>query len=369
MEKTLMTVINKRYLTILLSLIMMALTHNAKALIVPEDCKTSEETAFFALTAFEVESYIPSVDEDGVPYLKGAALANAEVNHYRNQYKDAPLVRMPIDRYASLTSKSPNALKNFESRLLIVDPECNELKLFFGNLIGTSELSLKNYLQMFDAAERLNHLPLSEFTQQRVRLRPKLVGQVIEILKSDLAFDIALTKQTLGSDFLKNMGVENQNDFSKGGELALLSYVKKGGRIKNTESNITAFIILPASKKGLDDTDKTVMLLSSGVVHIVSSLNTPLAKYALGQLGVPTTILRVGRLFDDSGPVCLLDEVGNWYRIINGGRTRSCNFNQVLMQSLKSDGWRSTFDKQLTPVSYQQISDIMKQNDMLKFIY
>ena len=60
MEKTLMTIINKRYLMIMLSLIMMVLTHNAKALIVPEDCETSDATAFFALTAFEVESYIPS---------------------------------------------------------------------------------------------------------------------------------------------------------------------------------------------------------------------------------------------------------------------------------------------------------------------
>ena len=369
MEKIPMIIINKRYLMVLLSLIMMTLTHNAQALIVPDDCTTSDATAFFDLTAFEVEEYIPSVDEDGVPYLKGTALANAEINHYRDQYKDAPLVRMPIDRYAALTSKNPAALKNFESRLLIIDPECNELKLFFGNLIGTSELSLKNYLQMFDAAKRLNHQPLGEFTQQRVRLRPKLIEQVIDILKSDLAFDIALTKQTLGDDFLKNMGVESDSDFSKGGELALLSYAKKGGRIKNTEADVKAFIILPESKRGLNNSDRTVLLLSSGVVHVVSSLNTALAKYALGQLGVPTTILRVSRLFDDTGPVCLLDEVGNWYRIINGARTRSCNFNQVLMQSLKSDGWRSTFEEQLTPISYQQIRDIMSQNDALKFIY
>ena len=175
---------------ILLASIMMTLAHDAAALIVSEDCRTSDDTDFFQLTAYEVAAYIPSMDEEGNTYLKGAALANAEINHYRKEYKDAPLVRMPIDRYAALTSKNPDALKNFESRLLIVDPECNELKLFFGSLIGTSELSLKNYLQMFDAAERLSHLPLSEFTQQRVRLSPKSINELIEILKSDLAFDI-----------------------------------------------------------------------------------------------------------------------------------------------------------------------------------
>ena len=85
---------------------------------------------------------MPSVDENGVPYLKGAELANAETNHYRDQYKSAPIVRLSMDRYASLTANSPEAFKNFESRIIVIDPECNELKLFFGNLIGKS---LVNY--------------------------------------------------------------------------------------------------------------------------------------------------------------------------------------------------------------------------------
>ena len=118
-------------LILLLLAIMLTLTHRADALIVSKDCATSNDTDFFNLTAFEVAPYIPSVDEEGNPYLKGAALKNAEVNHYRLQYEEAPLVRMPIDRYASLTSQNPDALKNFESRLVIVDPECNELQLFF----------------------------------------------------------------------------------------------------------------------------------------------------------------------------------------------------------------------------------------------
>jgi len=364
-----MILTSKRHLMILLISVMLTVAHNAAALVVSEDCQTSDDTDFFKLTTFEAEAYVPSVDQEGNPYLKGAALANAEVNHYRNEYKDAPLVRMPIDRYAALTGKNPDALKNFESRLLIIDPECNELKLFFGNLIGTSELSLENYLQMFDAAERLGHKPLGEFTQQRVRLRPKLISQAIQILKSDLAFDVTITTKALGDDFLRTMGIQNQSDFAKGGELALLSFAKKGGRIENVGGKTKAFIILPVSNKGLDDTNKTVILLTSGEVHLVASLNTPLTKYALGQLGVPTTILKLSRLFNDNGPVCLLDEVGYWYRMVNGERKRNCNFNQVLTESLKSDGWRMTFDEQSTPISYQQIKEIFSHNNMLEFIY
>ena len=126
---------------------------------------------------------------------------------------------------------------------------------------------------------------------------------------------------------------------------------------------------MPESRKGLEDSGKTLMLLSNGEVHILASLNASLAKYALGQLGVPTTILRVDRLFTDSGPVCLLDEVGHWYRMIKGGRKRNCNFTQILMDALRGDGWQMTFDEQSTPVSYQQIRRIITQNKSLEFVY
>ena len=364
-----MTTIIQHHKILILFAIVVILSQTANALVVSKDCVTSDDTDFFRLTAFETAPYIPSVDENGNPYLQGAALANAEVNHYRTQYKDAPLVRMPIDRYASLTSKTPDALKNFESRLLIIDPECNELKLFFGNLIGTSELNLQNYLQMYDAAKRLDHKVLEEFTEQRVRLKPKFIHEVLEILNTDLTFDVVLTKQTLGGELLSNMGVGKENDFKIGGELALLSYAKKGGRVKTRENDLKAFIILPESKRGIVATDKTIILLSTGVVYVLTDLNAPLAKYALGQLGVPTSIVLINRLFDDREPACLTDEVGHWYRMIDGARQRSCNFNQVLIKSLKNEGWKKTFDMNLTPISYQQISDIIAKYDVLKFVY
>ena len=364
-----MTMVTHRHLVMLAFAIIMSLAQSAAALIVSSDCETSDDTDFFNLTAFEVAAYIPSVDEDGNPYLRGAALANAENNHYRAQYKDAPLVRMPIDRYASLTSQNPDALKNFESRLLIIDPECNELKLFFGNLIGTSKLNLKNYLHMFDAAKRLDHKALQEFTEQRVRLKPKYIYEVLSMLNTDLAFDISLTKQTLGEELLRTMGLGETSDFRIGGELALLTYAKKGGRVKTGENDLRAFIILPESKRGVVATDKTLVLLSTGVVYVLTDLDVPLAKYALGQLGVPTTVVLVNRLFEATESVCLTDEVGHWYRMIEGAKQRSCNFNQVLIQSLKNGGWKLTFDVQVMPLSYQQISDIISKYDTLKFVY
>ena len=63
------------------------------------------------------------------------------------------------------------------------------------------------------------------------------------------------------------------------------------------------------------------------------------------------------------------DEVGHWYRMINGARQRNCNFNQVLIKSLTGDGWKATFDMQQNPVSYQQINDFFTKHGALNFVY
>ena len=40
------------------------------SLTLSDECKVSSDVEFFDLTAFVVEPYVPSLDENGVPYLK-----------------------------------------------------------------------------------------------------------------------------------------------------------------------------------------------------------------------------------------------------------------------------------------------------------
>ena len=167
-----MTTICRGFLTFVMLIV--GHVQNTAAFTDYRDCKVSSDVEFFDLTAYQVEPYVPSVDEEGNTYLKGAALANAETNHYRNQYSNAQVVTLTMDRYASLTSNSPEAFKNFESKLIIVDPECNELKLFFGNLIGSSVVGLQTYLKMYDAAERLDHAILLGFHKTKGELETKV---------------------------------------------------------------------------------------------------------------------------------------------------------------------------------------------------
>jgi len=334
-----------------------------------EGCEVSSDVEFFDLTAYQVEPYVPSVDEEGNTYLKGAALANAEANHYRNQYSNAPVVKLSMDRYASLTSNSPEAFKNFESKLIVVDPECNELKLFFGNLIGSSVVGLQTYLKMYDAAERLEHEILLDFIKQRVSLKPKYIHETIKLLKSDLAFDPELTKATLSGQFLKDMKIGDNNNHKIGGELALLAFAKKGGKIRSGNIDLQAFIISPKTFRGINQYDKMVILLSTGVAHVVPDLDVRLTKYALSQLGVSTTEILIDQIHDGRSLVCQLDEVEHWYTLENGAVTRECNFTQLVIKSIQTDGWRLTFDKDHNPISYSQISDIYSKHGVIKVIH
>ena len=334
-----------------------------------QNCDVSSDVEFFDLTAYQVEAYLPSVDEEGNTYLKGAELENAKTNHYRSQYSKANVVKLTMDRYASLTANSPEAFKNFESKLVIVDPECNELKLFYGNLIGNSVVSLHTYLQMYDAAERLKHEALQDFIKQRVRLKPKFIHEIIKLLKSDLAYDPLLTKATLTEQFLKDLKIGENNNHKIGGELALLAFAKKNGRIKSGNVDLQAFIISPQSFRGIAQYDKMVILLSTGVAHVIPDLDVRLTKYALGQLGVSTTEILVKQIHDGDEFVCQLDEVDHWYTVEKGSVTRECNFTQLIIKSMQSDGWRSTFDEDHNPISYSRISDIYAKHGVIRVIH
>ena len=331
------------------------------SLTLSDECKVSSDVEFFDLTAFVVEPYVPSLDENGVPYLKGADLANAEANHYRKQYKSAPIVRLSMDRYASLTANSADAFKNFESRLIVIDPECNELKLFFGNLIGKSVVNYSTYLEMFEAANRLEHKELKRFVEQRVRLKPKKIDDILKVLKSDLAFDPTLIKSTLTDDFLNSLKLRGNSHYALGGELALLSFAKKGGLATFANNKVEMLFVLPESKRGLTDDDKMLVLLSDGSAHFIPDLDHQLARYSLEQLGVPTAVLRVKHIHNGQKYLCQLDQVGHWYSVSNGSRVRECNFNQVLMRAIQNGGWVTTFDEDTSPVTFDKIRSIFDE--------
>lgn len=337
------------------------LSTQSLALARSDECQVSSDVEFFDLTAFAVEPYLPSLDENGVPYLKGADLANAEINHYRQQYKSAPIVRLSMDRYASLTANSPDAFKNFESRLIVIDPECNELKLFFGNLIGKSVVNYTTYLAMYDAANRLNHQPMRRFIEQRVKLKPKDIGDILTILKSDLAYDPTLVKSTLSEDFLDGLNLRGNNHQAIGGELALLSFAKKGGSALFADDKIEMLFILPQAKRGLTNDEKLLVLLSDGSAHFIPDLDHQLARYSLEQLGVPTSVVKVKHIHNGQKYLCRLDEVGHWYSVSNGSRVRECNFNQVLMRAVQNGGWVTTFDEDSSPVTFDKIRRIFDE--------
>jgi len=339
------------------------------ALTVSDKCEVSSDVEFFDLTAHTVEPYVPSVDENGVPYLKGADLANAEINHYRNQYKSAPVVRLSMDRYASLTANSPEAFKNFESRIIVIDPECNELKLFFGNLIGESVVNYSTYLEMFETANRLEHQELITFIEQRVKLKPKSINDIIKVLKSDLAFDPTLITSTFTEDFLVSLNLSEKSSHFLGGELALLSYAKKGGTATFPDERIELFFVLPKSRRGLTEDDKILVILSNGSAYFINDLDHRLARYSLEQLGVPTSVLRVNKIHNGQKYMCQLDEVGHWYRMVNGSRVRECNFNQILTQAIQNEGWSETFDEDTSPVTFQKIKSIFDRNGFIRLQY
>ena len=126
---------------------------------------------------------------------------------------------------------------------------------------------------MFDAANRLEHKELTSFVEQRVKLKPKNIDDIIEVLKSDLAFDPALITSTFTEDFLASLNLSESSSHFLGGELALLSYAKKGGTAKFSDEQIELFFVLPESRRGLTEDDKILVILSNGTAYFITDLD------------------------------------------------------------------------------------------------
>jgi len=324
---------------------------------VAQACEVSSEEELFALLTKEVLPYVPSTDAEGNTYLTGNALTYAELNHYRNAFSDAEFVKLSYQRYASLTADEDTALKNFESRIIVIGPECAEIQLFQSELIGNLEMSLDSYVEMYITADNLGHEKLRKFVDERVRIRAISIDEIINMLLNDLSYDTGLMMRILPDELITSLALPATPSHRLGGELALLVFALKGGSV-DSENN-TAFIFKPASYKGVVDDQKTVILQSTGRIVQVPDLIINLTSYGLSQVNVPTTVLTLAEVMKDKKPMCEIDESGIWFSIIGGAKVRKCAFNEHLIESLLSGDWIYSRDRLMYPRTFQAIEGLL----------
>ena len=123
---------------------------------------------------------------------------------------------------------------------------------------------------MYARAMQFNHERLITFIKERVGITPKNVADVIDVLGSDLNYDSSLSASLFSERLLRSLNVSVPPQISKGGELALLVFAKKGGKIEFPETEIgkKAYIMSPKSFRGLEDAEKTILVLSTGEISI-----------------------------------------------------------------------------------------------------
>ena len=324
---------------------------------VAQACEVSSDKEIFALLSKEVPPYLPSLDEQGNPYLTGTALVFAEINHYRNAISDADYVKLSYQRYASLTADEDSALKDFESRIIVIGPECSELQLFQGELIGNVEMSLSSYLEMFATADNLGHEKLRKFVNERVRIRAISFNEIVGMLLNDLRYDTALMMKILPDELKQSLALPAMPSHKLGAELALIVYALKGGAVDSDGNR--AFILKPATYKGMLNSQNTVVLLSNGRIVQVPDLIIGLSSYGLGQLNVVTTVLSLEEVMKDKKPRCEIDESNFWFSTIGGKKIRKCAFNEHLVESLLTGDWIYSRDRLTYPMSFQEIEELL----------
>ena len=188
------------------------------------------------------------------------------------------------------------------------------------------------------------------------------------MLKSDLMFDPNITKTTLSKGMLNDLNLVGNIHHDLGGEIALLSFAKKGGSVQLDVDGVEIFVIVPQSKRGLLEDHKTLVILSDGSAHLIPNLNYKLAQLALEHLGLATSIVSIGEVRDRNNISCKIDEVGHWYQMINGSRKRKCDFNQVLIKNLNNATGYYMFDEDTYPVTFMKMSQLFKEHGPIRLV-
>ena len=322
-----------------------------------KNCNYSSPEEVNILFYSKVTPYVPSVDRQGNPILGPEEAYFEKAQHYYEAYKNFDPVYINFDAFEAITSANPNALENFESKLFILGFECEKISIYRGNLLGSYQAPFFEILRLMKLALDNNNKALAEFSGKKLTALPLGIYEIIDILKSDFAFDSDSLREILPENFLRNYITSKEIPISLTSETALLTFLSLKGKLLGEATPL--FFFVPSSFKGIPKNRSGVLLSSDGVIHSIPGVNVPMATEVLNRIGIPTEPIIISEIITESSGNCSLDEAGHWQQVIDGRKVRTCPFNSLLAIMLKEKNYRNTIDFKPQMAQFSRVSMIL----------
>ena len=298
------------------------------------------------------------LNEEGIISVSPEELYVLRSQHYFDQLKNNEPVTIPLETYAVLSREVPEALVDFETKLRITLPDCQEIALYRGSPIDELTADFSTIIKVANIGIQSGLDPITLYAAKGLHPSPMKFSEMMKMLKNDLYLD----PETISAILPKPMtdryfpgGVVPVANLS---EAALLSFVSRGGAVSSGPDRM--FLVVPKSYSGISENYSAIILTDNGFMTETAALNVDLTAQIMTRLGIQVDILTLKKINTKNDGACEIDVAGRWFQLVGGRKVRNCPFFSMAKSMLLAGTYKTTDDYVEQNTVYREVDKLIK---------
>ena len=325
------------------------------------DCSLSKDNELIALLNFKLKKFNPTSKEfESGPPLTAEETKHKAIRFYSLQLKDQKIVKIDIDKFASLGGATLASLLDRSSKIHLKHPEkCEFFSLFGDQILGYYEISFDRILRLYATAVNKQNEIAQDFIRTQIVPSPMSLDSAIKSLYDNYGYQQNIIESLLPQEVRTLFFGENSMvSVADVAESKLLAFSLLGGKVEESSPK-EIFLIVPDSKKGLLGSNETIVISSSSKIYEVPLLNVPLALNVLRSLGFNAKIVILKHVHIDNASFCRVGEGGLWYHFKGREKRVGCDFLSNVVKSIRQNSLNESSDYPTFKESIDRIVEIM----------
>jgi len=329
------------------------------------ECKYDEISKLYEMIYSPLIPFQPPTNDEGTVAGSPEEIFMKRSQHYFDQLKDMKELRIPLRTYAVLTREIPEALLDFETKLRIVLPDCQEISIYNGAPIGEISTDYVNMLLIASVGLDSKLEQITEFASKSISPNPMRFGAIMKMLSNDLSLNPEVISTLMPKQIRDRYFPGGNIPISNLSEASLLTFTALGGKIYNdlaiADVPDRLFLIVPKSYSGISENYSSIILTSYGQMIKTAALNVDLTAQILVRLGIQVDVLTLKQVITQSEGTCGIDAAGRWFQLIQGRKIRTCPFFTMTEQMFKTGSYVETQDFVDQNTVFSTIDRILKK--------
>ena len=311
-------------------------------------CKHDQISKLYEMIYAPLIPFQPPLNDDGTVAASPEEIFKKRSQHYFDQLKDMEELKIPLKTYAVLTREIPDALLDFETKLKIVLPDCQEISMYNGAPIGQIVTSYPNMLEIANIGLSTGLEQVVEFASKSISPNPMKFGEIMKMLSNDLSLNPEVIATLMPKPIIDRYFPGGVIPVSNLSEASLLTFTALGGVIHDDLAKADVpdrlFLVVPKSYSGISENYSSIIFTSHGKMIKTAALNVDLTAQILVRLGIQVDVLTLKEVITESEGTCGIDAAGRWFQLIQGRKIRTCPFFTMTEQMFASGSYVNTQD-------------------------